>query len=409
MHLDPTLPTFVVIVLVALALAITARWIKQPLIIGYILAGVVLGPEILGFVEDRSFLARLGEVGVILLLFLIGLEISLEKLTGMWRIALLGTGAQILISVGVAFLLGWIFSWPYGRSLLIGFVLALSSTAVILRMIQDSGGLTKEPGSSVMAILIAQDIALVPMMIILAFFGAAAGDEPHMVQQIIGAVAVILILVVLGRVGTFSLPFRQLVRRDPELQVLYSLAVCFGLATLTGLFSLSAALGAFLAGMIVHATRETHWVETSLNGFRVVFMGAFFIAIGMLVDFAFILDHAIELILLIVLSLTVNTAINALILRANGLTWRDAFAGGAMLAQLGEFGIVLAGIGLASGLIYEEGYKLTLTVITATLALSPLWIQFVVTYYDRVPRGVLRSLTRMVRRRKKPAPRPPTA
>jgi CPA2 family monovalent cation:H+ antiporter-2 len=399
MHIDPSLPAFVIIILVMLVLAVFARAIKQPLIVGYIAAGFLLGPEVFAFVEDRALLNRLGEIGIILLLFLIGLEVSLDQLRSSWRTAVIGTGLQIAASLMVSAIMGYLFDWSLPRIVLIGFVLALSSTAVILRMLQDHKGIGSEPGKSVMAILIAQDIAIVPMMIILSFFAPADGAESHTMLQIIGGVLVLSALIFLERIGKFSLPLKAFVRRDPELQVLYSLGVCFGMATLTGLFSLSAALGAFIAGMIVHATRETHWVETSLNGFRVVFMGAFFLAIGMLLEINFLLGHALEIILLVIGSLFLNTLINAFVLRAHRLSWADAFKGGAMLAQLGEFGIVLATIGVTGQIITEEGYKLTLAVITITLALSPVWIELVTRNYQYVFSDATRGkLTAILRR-----------
>ena len=162
--------------------------------------------------------------------------------------------------------------------------------------------------------------------------------------------------------------------RNQELQLFGALAICLGVALLTGWLGLSTALGAFLAGMLIGIARETKWLHQSLDPFRVVLVALFFVSIGMMVDLQFIADNAGLIALLVVLVLILNTFINGIILRLLGDPWRETLYVGALLAQIGEFGFVLAAVGINSQIISDYGYQLVISIITITLLFSPAWI-----------------------------------
>jgi CPA2 family monovalent cation:H+ antiporter-2 len=374
MHLDPTLPAIVGALLGILLLAVALKRLGQPHVIGYLLAGVVLGPEGLGLVTDEVVLDRMGAWGVVLLLFFVGMEVSPRELARGWKVAVIGTLCQIAVSVAGMWVIGLWRGAGFEKVLLFGFVISLSSTAVVLKLLDDAGELRTPVGRDALGILLVQDMALIPMLIVVAALGGEVVGPHEAVVALLGAVAVVGILAWVFRRGTVSLPFRAAIRADHEIQVFAALVLCFGLALLTGLMGLSTALGAFVAGILVGAARETQWVHDSLSPFRVVFVALFFVSIGMLVDVRFIGAHWPVVLTLVVLVLVSKTAINTLVLRMLGDPWPRSVYAGALLAQIGEFSYVLAAVGLQAGLVGTADYQLAVAVISLSLVASPAWI-----------------------------------
>jgi len=373
--MDPALPLFLTILLFLLGIALIGVLTKQPVIIAYLITGIAVGPAGFALISDPDMLARMGALGVVLLLFSIGMEVSPAKIKSNLWLAGLGTSFQISFTVLLVIGLGKLFGWPLNRSILLGFVVALSSTAVILKLLEDWGELQSKTGQDVLAVLLAQDIAVVPMILIIGYL-AGTGDNSnnHLLLQGIGAVLLVGFAAFIVTRQKINLPFGNLIRRNHELQVLSALFVCFGLALISGLFQLSTALGAFVGGMLIHATRDTNWVERSLMGFKVIFIALFFVSIGLLVDLTFFLDNAGAVLGLAFLALLLNTVLNTLILKLFKRTWQESLYGGALLAQIGEFSFVLGGIGFKSGVITSYGHQLVTLIIACTLLVSPAWI-----------------------------------
>jgi CPA2 family monovalent cation:H+ antiporter-2 len=196
-------------------------------------------------------------------------------------------------------------------------------------------------------------------------------------MQLVGAAGLIGLVVWITVRPDIRLPFRGIILGDPEFQVLAALLICFGLALLSGLLNLSTALGAFVAGLVIRATREAEWAEGSLESFRVVFMALFFASVGMLVDPDFILQYWWQILVLVLDLIVANTAINALVMRLLGRSWRDSFYAGALLSQIGEFSFVLAAIGFQAGVITDFGYQMTIAIVAISLLVSPGWILLV--------------------------------
>lgn len=374
MHMDPVLPLFLTILLILLGISLIGVLSKQPVIIGYLIAGIAIGPAGFALVSDPEVLTRLGAVGVVLLLFFIGMEISPAKIKSNLLLAGIGTLAQITITVLVLVGIGEIFDWPLNRSVLLGFVVALSSTAVILKLLEDWDELQSKTGQDVLAILLAQDVLVVPMILIVGYLAGSAEGESHLALQGIGAVILVGFAVFVVTKKNMSLPFGNIIRKNHELQVLMALFVCFGLALISGLFELSTALGAFVGGMFIHATKDTNWVENSLLGFKVIFIAMFFVSVGLLVDIPFFIENAGTVLGVAFLALFLNTALNTFILRLFKRSWRDSLYGGALLAQIGEFSFVLGELGFKSGVINTFGHQLVTLIIACTLLASPAWI-----------------------------------
>lgn len=374
MHMDPVMPQAVGAVLLILLTGFVLKVLRQPHVVAYLIAGVLIGPFGLGLVSDAALISRLGAIGVVLLLFFVGMEIDPGKLIEHWKLAVFGTLLQIFLSIACVWAIAQWFDWPWPRVLLIGFVISLSSTAVVIKLLQDSAILDTRVGQGILGVLLAQDLAIIPMLMVLGLLGAGRIDTHHLLLQGIGTVLAGGLFAYLVIKRELHLPLSQWLDRDHELQLFAALAVCFGLALITAWFDLSTALGAFLSGMLIGAAKETQWVHHALEPLKVLFVALFFVSIGMLLDIDYLRTHLPQTLLLVLVVLLTNTFINALILRAAEFSWHDALFAGVLLSQIGEFSFVLTALGLQTGMIQESGYQLALCVISLSLIVSPIWI-----------------------------------
>lgn len=373
-QMDPNL-----LVLIGLAISIVVfcfflRAMKQPYIIAYILAGVCLGPHGFEIVTDYELINELGSLGLILLLFFIGMEISLPNLIANWKISVLGTLTQVLISLLIVSLAAVTLDWELNRIVLMGFVISLSSTAVIIKLLQDRNELNSRVGQNVLGILLAQDILIVPMIIILSYLSGSAPTTQEVVLQIVGGVLMVGTVIWIIKRKEIKFPFHNIIKADQELQVFIAFSVCFGFSMLTAFFGLSSALGAFVAGIVVSAAKSTEWFHHSLNPFRVVFVALFFVSVGMLIDLDFIQKHLWMIIVFVLAIFSLNTFINALAIRLFKIPWRESLYTGAILAQIGEFSFILASTGYYTKVISEYAYLLCISIISLSLMFSPMWI-----------------------------------
>lgn len=374
MHLDPELIPIVGALIVILAVGAALRRFNQPNVIGYLIAGAVMGPHGIGLVTDQATVARLGEVGVMLLLFFVGMKISPRELLKNWRISVLGTTFQIAASLGLIALIGIWQDWPIERIVVLGFVISLSSTAVVLNYLQDNQELDTEAGKDALSVILAQDIAVIAMLVIIGYLGTGNLPATTLAMQSVGGLLAIGFIIWLAVKPRIHMPFALRLFRDHEMQVFFALLICFGFALISGLFHLSTALGAFMAGMLIGAAPETNWVQDRLDSFRVVFVAMFFVSIGMLVDPSFIAEHATRIVLIVLAVMITNTFVNMLMLLMLGESWRHSLYAGAILAQIGEFSFVLAAVALQTGIVQQYAYQVTITVIALSLLISPAWI-----------------------------------
>jgi CPA2 family monovalent cation:H+ antiporter-2 len=360
-----------------LILGLILKQLNQPYIIAYILTGVILGPSGLKLVTEYETAEAFGEFGLVVLMFYIGMEISLKDFIKKWRIAFFGTGFQILFSILLVFFIGLWFDWTMKRVFLLGFIISLSSSAVVFRMIQENGLKKTIIGQNVISILLTQDIVVVPMIIIMSILGGDVIDMQEIGLQIVGGVIIMAFLIFLLKKKTITLPFQAKIEDDHELQVFGSLIVCFGMAFMSSLFGLSAGLGAFVAGLFVNAIPSNQWLHDSLNSFRVILISIFFLSVGMLIDLNFLLENWIVIILMILGIYISNQGVNALALRLLKNSWKESLYGGALLAQIGEFSFVLASVGYHSDILTQFSYQLSIIIISISILISPLWLSFI--------------------------------
>jgi CPA2 family monovalent cation:H+ antiporter-2 len=363
-----------IVVLAAVVCGMAMTRLRQPAIVGYILAGVILGPSGLEFVGSREQVQILAELGVLLLLYFIGMELSLRSFRRMWRIAVLTTLTQITLSVSVAILVTNFLGWPSSQAILLGFVLALSSTAVAVRMLDDIGELRTRAGRITVGVLIAQDLAVAPMLLVIS--GMSGGSVNFWIFVKIAASILLLTTAIMFLSGRrkIRLPFAQLLVTKRDLAPLTALCWCFGCAAVAGLTGLSPAFGAFMAGLVVGNSAQRQLAYETTKPIESVLMMAFFLSIGLLIDLPFIWKN-LTLVLLLWLFITVfKTALNMSVLHLLGQRWRVAFLSSVVLAQLGEFSFVLGAAAIDHAIITSDISRLVVAVTVLSLVSSPLYM-----------------------------------
>ena len=371
-HVDLTGIAFVA--LGALIFGLFLEKLKQPAIVGYILAGVALGPAGLSLVSARDGIEVLAEMGVLMLLFIIGMELSLRAFLRIWRVAVATTVVQITASTGVMLGISHYTDVSWQLALLLGFVVALSSTAVAIKILADIGELRTKVGQITVGVLIAQDIAVVPMMLTI---GALGGDGFQVAQipVMIGSVVFLGGLIFYGgRDKKIPLPFAQVISENEELAPIAGLAFCFGCSAIAGLIGLSAAYGAFIAGLIIGNSHARQRMLSSVLPIQSVLMMVFFLSIGLLIDLHYMWANIGMVTTLFLLVTVFKTLLNVGFLRLVGQPWSTAFLAGVSMAQIGEFSFLLAVVGISAGVLDEEGRRLIVSVTVLSLALSPLWV-----------------------------------
>ncbi len=364
-----------IVVAAALLCGLALRRLRQPPIVGYILAGAVFGPSALGLIENREAIATLAELGVLLLLFTIGMELSLRAFRRVLRVALLASAAQILLAVGVMLLLGTAFGWPMPLAVLLGFVVALSSTAVAFKILEEIDELRTDVGRVAVGVLIAQDLAVVPMLLLVDGMAGEAGLPKAAIGKVLLAVGLLALMIAyLTRRERVSMPFVEAIGENVELVALVALTFCFCAALLSALFGLSPAYGAFLAGLWIGNSHSRTTVLSATLPIQGVLLMVFFLSIGILLDLGFIWENIGQVVALLVVVTLFKTAMNVTILRLLGEPWARAWLAGVVIGQIGEFSFVLLAAGAAVGVIGTDDQRLIIAVIALSLMTSPLWL-----------------------------------
>jgi len=352
--------------------------IRVPPLVAFILTGVIVGPYGLSLIKGQDQVASLAEIGIILLLFTIGLEFSFKDLWKIRLIALIGGAIQVGLSFaffcGIAYLLGL----PVGEAILIGFLLALSSTAIVLKILHERGEIDSPHGSIALGILIFQDLVAIPMMMSIPFIASLPQmdttpllSSDSLGRLVIWDLAVVLILVICAR---WIIPrlFYEIARgKSQELFLLSVILVCFGVALLVSLTGISLAVGALLAGLIISGSEYSHQAVSIVLPFRDIFTSFFFISVGMLVDIRILLANIWLVSFLILFVILVKALIATAAPLALGYPLRTAVMTGLALSQVGEFSFIIAQSGVSAGILPLETDQTFLVVALVTMAVTP--------------------------------------
>jgi CPA2 family monovalent cation:H+ antiporter-2 len=350
--------------------------IKIPAIIGYLITGIIAGPHLLALIDSPENVEVMAEIGVILLMFTIGLEFSLNHLFRIRKIVFLGGFMQLLLTAGITLLLAKAYDLQWSESVFVGFLTALSSTAVVLKLLQERSELTTYYGRTIVGILIFQDIILIPMMLFTPMLGGnTSGIGNELLMLLLKTVGILIFIWVGNRWLMPWLLHVIAMTRSQELFLMSLLLICLAVAMLTHELGMSLAFGAFLAGLMISESEYSHHAFGNLIPFKDVFTSFFFVSIGMLLDLGFVAEHPWLVILAVLLVIIVKTTVAGFTAFILGHTFFGTVVVGLSLAQVGEFSFILAGLGLSENIITPYHFQLFLAVAITSMALSPLLIQ----------------------------------
>ena len=346
--------------------------IKIPSIIGFLITGIIIGPYGLGIQNGSHEVEVMAEIGVILLLFIIGLEFSLKSLAAIKRIVLIGGTIQVLGTISLTALFLYLFNFNITNAIFFGFLISLSSTAIVLKMIQGKGAMSSPHGRIIMAVLIFQDIIVVPMIL---FTPLLAGKSDNISNELLilagKVVAIIIVLIISARYIVPRLLFEVAKTKSHELFILTIVVICVATAWLTSQAGLSLALGAFLAGLIISESDYSHQATGNILPFREVFTSFFFVSIGMLLNLGFLVENLWMILLLTAAVTILKFSIASLSAIVLGYPVRTVLLTGLALFQVGEFAFILSQAGIKEGLMSPELYQYFIAVSILTMAATP--------------------------------------
>lgn len=365
------LKTLVIIFGVSAFVIFILHKLKIPSIVGFLIAGTCLGPHGFGFIHDIHEVELLAEIGVILLLFTVGLEISLKNLKRI-RSAVLGGGfSQVILTLLATTFITYPFLKKWDTSLFTGFLVALSSTAIVMKMLFDRGEVDSPHGRLSIGILIFQDLCVVPFMLLIPILVGGKGSFFELLWTLAKS-ATIIFIVIFGARWLVPNILHQIVRtRSRELFVITIILLCLGTALFTSRLGLSLALGAFLAGLIISESEYAYQAISDILPFKESFNGLFFISVGMLMNLKFLNENIPAILSAVVIIVLLKTFTGFFSVHLMGHPPRVSLQTGLHLAQIGEFSFVLVTAGKSAGLISESHYHLFLSASVLTMVLTP--------------------------------------
>ncbi len=370
------MPALVSIVLLTTLLLFVCQYFNIPGIVSFLLIGILAGPYGLGIITDQASIETFGEVGIILLLFTIGLEFSFEKLLRSWRIVIIGGLLQLVTTILAITFVANVLGVPFTAAVVFGFIVSLSSTAIVMKILQERREVDTLQGRTLLGILIFQDLAIIPMILILpVFMGTGGPDFSALPLEIVKVTSILFIVVILARWVIPSFLYHVAKQKSRELFFITVAAICISVAWLTNQAGLSFALGAFIAGLIIGESDYNIDALSHITPFRDVFASIFFLSIGMLLNLGSILAGDVSIVLFIVfLIIAIKILTGAFAAAVLGMPARICIFTGFALCQVGEFSFVLAKTGLDAKFIPDEVYQIFLAAAIVTMALTPLFM-----------------------------------
>jgi len=364
-----------IVLVTAIVGGMLARFLRLPVMLGYLAAGVAFGPHGLKFIHDTDAIHSLAEIGVILLLFAIGLEFSLKEILKLGRVAVIGGIAQILLTAAVGFGLGYGVGLTLTSSAFFGFIIAMSSTMVVLKLLMDRGELDTTHGRILLGILLVQDLSVVPVMVLIPAVGGGTDGLWVALGIALGkALGFIAVMLAFGYWGMPWLMKRVAGQRTRELFLLTVVVVCLAAAFGTYYVGISAAFGAFAAGLLVSQSGYARQAFADILPLRDTFGALFFVSLGMLANLEFIRANWQVVAIVVGAIIVVKFVIGSAITRLFGYGHKTALMVGTGLIQIGEFSFILVLLGRDEGLFSERLYDLTIAAAIVTMFLTPLFM-----------------------------------
>jgi CPA2 family monovalent cation:H+ antiporter-2 len=351
--------------------------LRQPILLGYVLAGLLLSPLTPGpHVHNVHTFETMAEIGVILLMFSVGIEFSIPELLKVKWVALLGAPTGILVSVGIGAGVGLILGWPLRQGIAVGCIISVASTMVMMRLLIDREELSSESGRVMITLTLVEDLAVVILTILLPSLNSAEGGFAQIAWRITRALLLLIPIVIAG--WKIVPPVLSRVERtcNDEISLLLALTICLVVAALTEFIGLSLALGAFLAGLLLGNSSFVHKLEKQTLPLRDAFVALFFVSIGLLIDPKTWLTSWRLVLLLVVLVIIGKFVVWSSIARLFGYSWQTSKRVGVGLTQIGEFSFILAQVSLNSGLISRDLYNATLVASLVTILANATFFKF---------------------------------
>jgi len=368
----PLLRDIVVLMAVSVPLSMLLSRFGLPTVVGFLLTGVLIGPYGFGLVTDVHTVETLAQIGVVLLLFTIGIEFSISKLLNIRREGIMGGGLQVGLTVLFVLGLALLFGQSLSVALLLGFIISLSSTAIVLKLLSDRGEVSSPQGNFSVGVLIFQDLAVVLMVMVLQSIGLNDGATAFDIAKKLGVSFIAFAVIVAGVVWLMPRLFDQVVKlRNREVFILTIVLVCLGTAWFTSLFGLSLALGAFIAGLAISESEYSSQIVAEVIPFRDTFSSLFFISIGMLLDLSYFAGQVHWVVLLVIAIVAVKALIVIGVGQILKYPFRLSVIVGLNLAQIGEFSFILMNMGQDYNMLNEGFYQALLAASIISMALTP--------------------------------------
>lgn len=372
----PIIKEIVIIFALSIAVLLFCHRLKLPSVVGFLVTGVLCGPHGLGFVSGLDDVQNLATIGVVLLLFTVGMEFSIKNIIK-YRYYFFG-GGMLQVSftlIGTLLVSKYLLGMPWNQSIFMGFLISLSSTAIVLRVLDEKGETESPHGRLILGVLIFQDIVAVPMMLLVPLL-AGTGDEfdSSQLYQFVFGITVLAVMAVMAYYAVPRLLYYVTRTRNRELFLLSVLTICFAVAWITSSIGLSLSLGAFLAGLIVSESEYSDEAVGNVLPFQEIFTSFFFVSMGMLLDVSFVVHQPFTILVITAVVLIFKSCVAGGAALALGMPLRSAILGGVALSQVGEFSFVIAHSGIELGLASEYSYQLFLAVSLLTMGVTPTMI-----------------------------------
>mgnify|MGYP006268186033 CR=1 FL=1 len=380
MHI-PLLQDILILLGFSVVIVYALQKLKLPSIIGFLLTGIIIGPYGLSLINAVEQVEILSEIGVILLLFVIGMELSLKQLASIKKTVFVGGLLQVGSTAIVTGSIYYFLDYPWNEAVFVGFLFSLSSTAIVLKTLQDRKEISAPHGRNALAILIFQDIIVVPMMLITPLIAGQSDDIGLSILSLVIKTAIVLVItIVSARYIVPRLMHAVASTNSKELFLLLTITLCFAVAFLTSEIGLSLALGAFIAGLIISESEYSHQATSIILPFRELFTSFFFVSVGMLLNLEFFINNIPVILLLVLAVFLVKSSIAALAVAALNYPARTILLTGLSLFQVGEFAFILSKVGIEYQLLTPQTNQYFLSVSIVSMILTP----FVILFSERI-------------------------
>lgn len=372
----PLLNDLLVLLVASIPIAFISSRLRLPTIVGFMITGVIIGPYGLALIKEVEAVEALAEIGVVLLLFAIGLEFSLRRILEMKRLVFGAGGLQVLLTSLVAMVVIYELGRRFGEAVFFGFLLALSSTAIVLKTYMDRAELDTLHGRAGVGILLFQDLCVVPMMLMTPILSGREGSSAGaVILRLSLAFAAIAAIIFTARIVIPRMLFHIVRLRSPEVFIIFVVLVSLGTAWLTSQFGLSLALGAFIAGLVLSESEYSHQIVAEILPFRDVFNSVFFVSIGMLLSVSFLTTNLVMVLAWVAALIMAKALIVILTVRLLGHSLRVSTMTALGLAQIGEFSFILAKVGISEGLLSDTDYQTFLAAAIISMLATPFLIK----------------------------------